>query len=61
MSQDNSTPSSKDFQSFQIYTLLQFCDSRDFDVGQIREISHYKENKQPGKTEVEHLPPSIVI
>ena len=61
MGQDNSTPSSENFRDIQIFTLLQFCDSRDFDIGQIREISHYKENNQPGETKVEHLPGSVVI
>ena len=58
MGQDNSTPSSKDFQDIQIFSLLQFCDLRGFDIGQIREISHYKENNQSGENE--HLPGSIV-
>ena len=61
-SQNDSSPASEDRHDIRFYTLLQFCDEPSFDIGKIREISHYKEVKQPGEyTEVEHLSESVVI
>ena len=52
MGQDNSTPSPSS-EDVQVLSLLRFCDSREFEIGQIREIIHYKETDQPGETEID--------
>ena len=53
MGQNNTTPSSSEYpQDIRFYTLFQFGEETIFDTGEIREISHYKETKQPGEAEV---------
>ena len=62
MNQNESTASPKDPKDIQSYTLLQFCNAHNSDIGKIREISHFKETNQQGEeVELDNLSGSVVI
>ena len=60
MENSNPNSSSEDFQGIRFFNLVEFCNAPDFNTGEIREISHYKETNLPGEPVNEHLPGSVV-